>query len=251
MFVKLYNEDCLKAMDTIDDKSVDMILCDLPYGSTSCNWDIIIPFDELWRHYKRILTDNGVVALFGQEPFSSMMRLSNLDWYKYDIYWEKERLTNIFQCKKRVGKTVETISIFYKNQPVYNPQMEEHTGPVRTNKVLNGRIGSLCDASESHTPVEYIDNGKRYPTQVWRFQRDCLTENLHPTQKPVALLEKLIQSFTNDGFTVLDNTMGSASTGVACINTSRNFIGIENDENYFKVALDRLSKCEGDFQIIL
>lgn len=250
MFVKLYNDDCLNAMKDIEDKSVDMILCDLPYGTTSCTWDVVIPFEDLWREYRRILKPNGVVALFGQEPFSSIMRMSNLDWYQYDIYWEKERLTNIFQCKKRVGKTVETISLFYKNQPVYNPQMVEHTGPRRTNKVLNGKIGALCDTSE-HMVTEYNDTGKRYPTQVWRFQRDCLTENLHPTQKPVALLEQLILTFTNDDFVVLDNTMGSGSTGVACINTGRNFIGIENDKKYFDVALERLSKCDGEFQILL
>lgn len=238
----LMKGDCLERMNEIADNSVDMILCDLPYGTTACGWDVVIPFDELWRHYKRVLTDNGVVALFGQEPFSSIMRMSNLEWYKYDIYWEKERLTNIMQVKNRVGKTVETISIFYKKQPVYNPQMTEYDGPRRTNKVKNGKIGKLIDNSNDKTVKEYNDTGLRYPTQVWRYSRDILKENYHPTQKPVALLENLIRTFTNPGFTVLDNTMGSGSTGAACINTERNFIGIENDAQYFDISMKRLSE---------
>lgn len=228
-------------MSELEDKSIDLILCDLPYGTTACSWDIIIPFEQLWEQYNRIIKDNGAIILFGQEPFSSYLRLSNLKYYRYDIYWEKERLTNINQVKRRVGKTVETISIFYKKQPTYNPQMIKHEGKLVTNKVKNGKLGKLSDTQEKKV-IEYIDTGWRYPTQVWKFQRDCLKSNLHPTQKPVALLEELIKTFTNKNDIVLDNCMGSGSTGIACINTGRNFIGIELNETYYAIAKERLEK---------
>lgn len=241
--IELKKGDCLELMKEIPDKSVDMILCDLPYGTTACSWDVIIPFDKLWEQYERIIKDNGAIVLFGCEPFSSALRMSNLKMYKYDVYWEKERITNIAQVKKRFGKTVETISIFYKKQPTYNPQMSVYTGTPRSNKVKNGKLGGLVDAQQKKV-IEYVDKGVRYPTQVLKFQRDCLTCNLHPTQKPVALLEHLIKTFTNESDLVLDNCMGSGSTGVACINTNRNFIGIELDENYFNIAKQRISERE-------
>lgn len=227
-------------MKNISDKSIDCVICDLPYGTTSCSWDVIIPFDELWVQYNRIVKDNGAIILFGQEPFSSLVRCSNLKDYKYDIYWEKERLTNINQVKRRVGKTIETISVFYKKQCTYNPQMIKYSGPLRRNKVKNGTLGKLTDKNEKKV-IEYHDTGYRYPTQVWKFQRDCLKSNLHPTQKPLALLEELVKTFSNEGDLVLDNTMGSGTTGVACKNLNRRFIGIEMNEEYFKIAQDRLN----------
>lgn len=235
--------DCIKLMQELPDTFIDMILCDLPYGTTKCRWDTIIPFEDLWEQYMRIIKPNGAIVLFGQEPFSSLLRCSNLSWYKYDIYWEKERLTNINQVKKRVGKTVETISIFYNKQPTYNPQMIKYDGKPRSNKVKNGKLGTLTDQQEKKV-FEYKDNGWRYPTQVWKYQRDCLTSNLHPTQKPVELLTNLIKTFTNEGDTVLDNCMGSGSTGIACINANRNFIGYELDEHYFQIAKERLEQHE-------
>lgn len=238
---KIIFGDCLEKMKEIPDKSIDMILCDLPYGTTSCTWDIIIPFDLLWQQYNRIIKDNGAICLFGNEPFSSFLRMSNIDNYKYDIYWEKERLTNINQVKRRVGKTVETISVFYKKQPTYNPQMDEYTGKPRANKVKNGVLGKLTDSGTKKVK-EYHDNGTRYPTQVWKFKRDCLTENLHPTQKPIALLEKLIKTFTNEKEIVLDNCMGSGSTCIACKNTKRRYIGIEMDKKYFDIAKKRIKE---------
>ena len=241
--VILWNGDCLELMKNISDKSVDCIICDLPYGTTSCSWDIIIPLDKLWEQYNRIIKDNGVIILFGQEPFSSLVRLSNLKDYKYDIYWEKERLTNINQVKKRVGKTIETISIFYKKQCTYNPQMIKYDGKPRTNKVKDGKLGKLTDTNEKKV-FEYHDTGYRYPTQVWRFKRDCLKSNLHPTQKPLALVEELVKTFTNEGDLVLDNTMGSGTTGVACKRLNRDFIGIEKDEKYFEIAKERIEKCQ-------
>lgn len=161
--------------------------------------------------------------------------------YKYDIYWEKERLTNIQQVKRRVGKTIETISIFYKKQPTYNPQMVKYDGPLRSNKVKNGVIGGVSDLGNKKVK-EYKDTGYRYPTQVWKYKRDILTSNLHPTQKPIKLLEDLIKTFSNEDDLVLDNTMGSGSTGVACVNTGRKFIGIEKDENYFNIAKKRIEE---------
>ena len=238
---KIYNEDCLEGMKQIDDKSIDCIICDLPYGATNEKWDIIIPFDKLWQQYNRIIKDNGAILLFGQEPFSSYLRLSNIENYKYDIYWQKERLTNIQQVKRRVGKDVECISVFYKKQCTYNPQMIDYNGPKRTNKIGNGKLGLLSD-SGNKKPVEYNDNGKRYPTQVWKFKRDILTSNLHPTQKPVALLEELIKTFSNEGDLIMDNCMGSGSTAIACINTNRNYIGFENNKEYYDISVERIYK---------
>lgn len=238
---KIYNEDCLEGMKQIDNKSIDCIICDLPYGSTNCCWDIILPFDKLWQQYNRIIKDNGAILLFGQEPFSSYLRLSNIENYKYDIYWQKERLTNIQQVKRRVGKDVECISVFYKKQCTYNPQMIDYNGPKRTNKIGNGKLGLLSD-SGNKKPVEYNDNGKRYPTQVWKFKRDILTSNLHPTQKPVALLEELIKTFSNEGDLIMDNCMGSGSTAIACINTNRNYIGFENNKEYYDISIERINK---------
>lgn len=237
--IDLRKGDCLELMKDIPNESVDMILCDLPYGTTACKWDVIIPFEPLWKQYNRIIKDNGAIVLFGQEPFSSFLRVSNIENYKYDIYWEKERLTNINQVKRRVGKTVETISVFYKKQCTYNPQMVKYDGKKRTNKVKNGKMGTLTDQQQKKV-IEYNDTGWRYPTQVWKFQRDCLISILHPTQKPVALLEYLIKTYTNENELILDNCMGSGSTGVACVNTNRNFIGIELDETYFNIAKDRI-----------
>ena len=240
-FNKIYNEDCLEGMKKIPDKSIDCIICDLPYGSTSCSWDVIIPFDKLWEQYNRIIKDNGAILLFGQEPFSSFLRLSNLKDYKYDIYWQKERLTNIQQVKRRVGKDVEIISVFYKKQCTYNPQMLSYDGPPRSNKIKDGKLGKLTD-NNMKKPNEYVDTGKRYPTQVWKFQRDILTSNLHPTQKPLKLVEELVKTFTNEGDVVLDNCMGSGTTAIACMNTERNFIGFETNIDYFNISNERIKQ---------
>ena len=237
---KIYNEDCLIGMQKIDDKSIDCIICDLPYGTTKCSWDIIIPFDKLWDQYNRIIKDNGAIVLFGQEPFSSLLRVSNLKDYRYDIYWQKERLTNIMQVKRRVGKDVETISIFYKNQCTYNPQMVKYDGPKRGNKVKNGKLGKLVDDNNDKKVFEYNDTGFRYPTQVWKFKRDILTSNIHPTQKPIALYEELIKTYSNPGDLLLDNCSGSGTIAIAALNTGRHFIGFETNENYYNESLKRI-----------
>lgn len=234
--IKLYNGDCLEIMKEMPDKSVDMILCDLPYGTTKCKWDTIIPFEPLWEQYNRIIKDNGAIVLFGSEPFSSLLRCSNLDNYRYDIIWEKSRISNFMFVKKQIGKCHENISIFYKRQPTYNPQMSKGE-PYKDNREGQVRKETLMNRS---TIKKSINNeGVRYPRSVIRvpFHNGSL---LHPTQKPVDLLEWLIKTYSNEGELVLDNTMGSGSTGVACLNTNRRFIGIEKDENYFKIAKERI-----------
>lgn len=240
MLNKITLGNCLEVMERIPSRSIDMVLCDLPYGTTACSWDTIIPFTELWHQYDRVCKPNSAIVLFGQEPFTSYLRLSNIKNFKYDWYWEKERLTNVAQVKRRAGKTVETISVFYKEQCTYNPQMQIYSGPKRTNKVGVGKQGSLISGNTMNVK-EYTDTGLRYPTQVLKYQRDILKSNLHPTQKPVALCEFLIKSYTNEFETVLDNCIGSGTTAIACMNTDRNFIGIEQDNNYVDIANTRIA----------
>ena len=200
-----------------------------------------IPFEEMWKQHLRISKQSAPIILFGQELFSSMLRLSNLAMFKYDIYWEKERLTNVTQVKNRPGKVIEIISVFYRSQPTYNPQMVEHNGPLVTNKVKNGVLGKLSDTS-THKVNEYNDTGVRYPTQLWKFKRDILIEHIHETQKPVALMEELVKTYTNVGDLVLDSCMGSGTTGVACKHLNRDFIGIELNKEYFDIAESRINE---------
>ena len=235
----IYNEDCLDRMKQIQTNTVDMVLCDLPYGTTDCAWDVVIPFDKLWEQYKRICKPNAAILLFGQEPFASYLRTSNIKDYKYDLYWEKEQATNIFQLKRRFGKNVETISVFYEKQCTYNPQKYKHNGKPVVNKVKSP-IGKLVSKNVL-MPTEYKDDGTRFPKQILKFNRVSKRQTIHPTQKPVELLEYLIKSFTNEGDLVLDNCMGSGSTGVACINTNRDFIGIELNKEYYNIAENRLN----------
>lgn len=232
--------DCLELMKNIPSRSVDMVLCDLPYGRTACKWDVIIPFEPLWEQYSRIIKDNGVIALFGTEPFSSKLRLSNLELYKYDLYWVKEKPTNFFQLKRRFGKLTENICIFYKKQPTYNPQMVKHEGKQVKNTPKGIHNSILTGKNKKVLP--YKDTGYRYPGDVLKFNRVTLGKTLHDTEKPIPLLEYLIKTFTNEGDIVLDNCMGSGSTCVACINTNRRYIGFELDEHYFEVAKERIDK---------
>ena len=240
MIINLIHGDCLEVMQSIPDGSIDAIITDPPYGTTACKWDTVIPFEPMWAELKRIIKQNGAIVLFGQEPFSSYLRISNIDWYKYDWYWQKERPTNVMQVKRRAGKVIEAISVFYKNQCTYNPQKTIHNGKLRTNKIKNGSLGSLIDSKQKE-PISYCDDRTRYPLQLLKFNRDVLKSNIHPTQKPVALLEYLIKTYTNENETVLDFTMGSGTTGVACKNLNRNFIGIELDKDYFNIAKDRIN----------
>jgi site-specific DNA-methyltransferase (adenine-specific) len=245
--ITLYKGDCLIEMNKIADKSIDMILCDLPYGTTACSWDVVIPFDKLWEQYNRIIKDNGAILLFGTEPFSSALRLSNLRTYKYDLYWKKEKPTNFLQLKKRFGKVTENICVFYKKQCTYNP-IKIKTDKYVSNKPKIKDNDSIVSAKGFKNIKPYVDDGTRYPNDILEFNRVPLGKTVHPTQKPTNLLEFLIKSFTNENETVLDNCMGSGSTGVACINTNRNFIGIEQDDNYFEIAKQRIEYANKEKQ---
>ena len=233
--IKLMQGDCLKLMKDIPDESIDMILCDLPYGTTKNKWDSIIPFDLLWGGYKRIIKDNGVVALFCDGLFMCNLILSNQKMWRYNLIWNKQRGCDFLNANIKPLKSHEEIAIFYKNKPVYNKQYW-YSKPYE--KVKNGSLSNNY-GFRKQAYSESID-GKRNPLSILSFSRDG--NRLHPTQKPVALLEYLIKTYTNENDIVLDNCMGSGSTGIACINTNRNFIGIELDENYFKIAQDRIKE---------
>jgi DNA modification methylase len=222
----------LKILPTLPDHSVDMVLADLPFGTTKNQWDSVIPMDHLWEQYKRLLKVGGVVALFGDEPFASRLRMSNSKWYRYDWIWIKNRATGFLNANRMPLKNTETISIFYPKLPLYNPQMR--TGF----KAYHGKTGRKTSNYGSFTSIETINQGERYPLKTLNYS--VVPHTIHPTQKPVKLLEYLIKTYTNEGMTVLDNTMGSGSTGVACKNLNRNFIGIEKDPDYFKLAKERL-----------
>lgn len=226
--------DCLELMKNIPDKSVDMILCDLPYGTTACKWDIVIPFESLWQQYKRIIKNNSAIVLFGSEPFSSKLRMSNLKMYKYDWIWEKEQGSNFLNCKLQPYKVHENILVFSDGKCLYNPQM------TKGKPYISGK-GDSGEVTGKVTKIQTRNTGTRYPRSVQKFTTEKRS-SVHPTQKPVALLEYLIRTYTNPGDTVLDNCMGSGSTGVACIRTKRNFIGFEKDKNYFLISRQRLKK---------
>ena len=233
----IYNMDCIEGMKMLPDKSIDMILCDLPYGTTACKWDFIIPFDELWSAYKRIIKDNGAIVLFGSEPFSTLLRSSNLSMFRYDWIWEKEQGANFMLCKYQPYKVHEIISVFSKKRHKYHPQM------TRGKPYISGK-GTSGEITNNVTKVQTKNSGTRYPRSIQRFNTDKAKGSYHPTQKPVALCEYLIKTYTNEGETVLDNCMGSGTTGVACVNTDRNFIGIELDDHYFEVATERINQAQ-------
>ena len=236
--VQLYKGDCLEIMKDIPDKSVDMILCDLPYGTTQNKWDSIIPLDKLWEQYNRIIKDNGAIALFAQTPFDKVLGVSNLKILRYEWIWEKEQGTGFLNAKKMPLKNHENILIFYKKPPIYNPQMKKGKPYTLERNTYTVNYGKQVDM------VRTENTGERYPLTILKFKRD--KEKLHPTQKPVALLEYLIKTYTNEGEIVLDNCMGSGSTGVACLNANRKFIGIELDENYYNIACNRINNIKGD-----
>ena len=239
--VSLYNDDCLRVLPTLADHSIDLILVDPPYGTTKCKWDVVIPFDQLWQQYQRLIKDKGVIIIFASEPFASKLRLSNLEWYKYDLYWKKEKPTNFMNLKKRPGKLTENICVFYKNQPTYNPQMVKHEGKLVKNSP-KGKFNSEVSSKWDRHITPYVDTGYRYPCDVLEFRREKLGSTLHPTQKPLALLEYLVKTYSNEGDLILDNCMGSGTTGVAAKRLQRDFVGIELDENYFNIAKKRIDE---------
>ena len=242
----IINADCLEAMKFIPDKSIDAIITDPPYGTTACKWDSIIPLDKMWEQLNRIIKDNGAIVLFGNEPFSSKLRLSNLKMYRYDIIWEKERPTNIFFMKKQIGKVHEIISIFYKHQPTYNPIMSKRDNP--TIAVYGKDTKGGISKTHNNQRLRYSNGYNRflkYPRSILKINRDTLKGSFHPTQKPVALMEYLIKTYTNENDTVLDFTAGSFTTAIACNNTNREWICIEKEKKYCDIGLERI-KNNGD-----
>ena len=233
---KIYNSCCLEYMKTLPDKCIDMILCDLPYGTTACKWDTIIPFEPLWEQYKRIIKDNGAIVLTASQPFTSALVMSNPDMFKYSWIYKKTKATGFFDAKKRPLNDYEDICVFYKKLPTYNPQMVKAEKTYKRGFVK--RKKSDCYGEEKD--FEQIESGMRYPKRVIEIQNASTKGIVHPTQKPVALFEYLIKTYTNEGDLVLDNCAGSGTTGVACQNTNRNFILCELNKDYFEIAEKRL-----------
>lgn len=255
--IDLLNGDCLKLMKNISDKSIDMILCDLPYGTTHCEWDVRIPFELLWEQYNRVIKDNGAIVLFSSQPFTTDLINSQRKIFRYEIIYEKTQFTGFYNAKKMPLKAHENICVFYKKIPTYNPQKticpNAKIGHKRHNsdyKKTSGKAFGHVSVEKAET-WEYVDDGTRYPTDIIKFSNwnGALFGNTknavkHPTTKPISLLEYLIKTYTNNGDIVLDNCMGSGSTGVACINTGRSFIGMELEKNFFDIAVERISETE-------
>lgn len=242
---KLFNADCFDVLPAIKDQSIDLILTDLPYGTTACKWDIVIPFVPMWECINRVIKSNAAIVLFGTEPFSSHLRVSNLKLFKYDWIWKKTRPSNFFAAKFMPLNDKELISVFSngginngtKNPMLYLPQGIINIDRVAKNVNTGGKIGLEHKTSLNNGRL-YHQTTTGYPNNLLEFNNDLNTS--HPTQKPVSLLEYLIKTYTNEGNTVLDFTMGSGSTGVACKNTNRNFIGIEKEQNYYDIAVQRI-----------
>lgn len=242
--MQLMQGDCLELMKRIPDGSVDMILCDLPYGTTACKWDTIIPFEPLWEQYNRIIKDNGAIVLFGRQPFLSDLISSNRKNFRFEIIWNKKTGTDFAQANNKPITVHENIAVFYKKKPNYN--RIDDTGFAPYSDKRTQRKSSELGAKGCTTRIPIEDRTTRTPTTIRTFfpdNRKGKGSSLHPTQKPVALLEWLVKSYTNEGETVLDNCMGSGSTGVACVNTGRKFIGMELEESYFQIAQERIKRA--------
>lgn len=234
--ITLWQGDCLELMKGIEDNSVDMVLCDLPYGTTRNKWDSIIPLDRLWEQYKRVIKDNGAIVLFSAEPFTSLLITSNIQWFRYDLIWSKTQGSDFLNANRKPLRSHENICVFYKKQPTYNPQKTEGKPyKAKSGETTSSNFGKFN--GNHHTENK---DGKRCPLSVLRFSGEHNRGKQHPTQKPTDLLEWLIKTYTNKGETVLDNSMGSGSCGVACVNTGRKFIGIELDNGYFDIAKERV-----------
>lgn len=236
MEIDLRHGDCLEVMKSIADSSVDMILCDLPYGTTSCKWDTVIEFEALWSEYRRVAKHNAAIVLTASQPFTTALISSNMRDFRYCLVWDKAKGGNFALARKQPMKSHEDVCVFYRKQPTYNPEMEVR-GKVR--KKGGGK------ASENFGVVPTVShNNTYYPKSIIQFSNGSRKDHFHPTQKPVGLMEYLIRTYTNEGEVVLDNCMGSGTTGVACVNQGRSFIGIEMDENYFEISKFRIEKAQ-------
>ena len=246
---KIYNEDCLEGMKRIPDGSVDCIVCDLPYGTTACAWDSVIPFDKLWEQYKRIIKNTGAIVLFSQQPFTSALIMSNIDMYKYNWIWKKESGTNYLNSHHQPLKITEDICVFgmaatteskKKKYMEYHPQMIKGYKPYACKNGIQRKDAAMvrgkCKAQTGGAVT--VSDGSRFPINLLEFIRD--KEKIHPTQKPVALIQYLIRTYSNEGDTILDNCMGSGTTAIACIKEKRNFIGFELNKEYYNKACKRI-----------
>ena len=241
--IYLKRGDCLELMEEVPDGSIDMILCDLPYGQTARNkWESVIPFDQLWKQYDRIIKENGAIVLFANGMFTADLMRSNCKIWRYNLVWEKTQPVGFLNAKKMPLRAHEDICVFYKRLPTYNPQ--KTTGHAR--KITRAEHRKNCKDSPDYNEfgLTSYDSTERYPRSVIKFPKDIQKSALHPTQKPVALLEYLIRTYTNENDTVLDNCMGSGSTGVACVNTGRNFIGFELDSHFYEIAEKRIAAAK-------
>lgn len=239
---KVYHMDCLDGMKLIKDKSIDMILCDLPYGQTRNKWDSIIPLEPLWEQYKRIIKNNGAIVLFGQDKFSAKLMMSNEKWHKYNLIWEKDRPSGFLNAKRMPLRSHEDILVFYNKPPTYNPQMVIG----KPNHSMGKAVGKKQEVMNNYGDVvlNHNDNGDmKYPRSVLKFPRPH--PPIFPTQKPVELCEWLIKTYTNEGELVLDNCMGSGTTAIACINTNRNYIGFEKEKGYIDMIENRIAEHIG------
>lgn len=246
----IYNEDCLDGMKRIPEGGVDCIICDLPYGTTACKWDSLIPFEPLWEQYRRVCKKGAPIILFGSEPFSTRIRISNLEWFKYDWIWIKDKPTGFQHAKNMPLKDYEVVSVFSEkgmghtsqlgqNRMVYNPQ-----GLQKCHKMVKGarsKFGGVVGKRDSHVDT-YVAEYENYPTMTLYFPMD--TNTFHPTQKPVDLIRYLIRTYSNEGDTILDNCMGSGTTAIACIKEKRNYIGFELDKEYYDKAMERIKNEE-------
>lgn len=239
--IQLYNGDCLELMKNIPDGSVDLVLTDPPYGTTACKWDSVIPFEPMWEQLNRIIKPNGAICLFGSEPFSSALRMSNIKNFKYDWIWDKKIPSGMSYARFQPMRQTENISVFCNGKTVYNPQMVKRDKPIKKggNKYSPSAPIQACKEGKDFKKTYEYKN----PTNLIVFDK-IRKGSLHPTQKPIALLEYLIKTYTNEGETVLDFTMGSGSTGVACVNINRRFIGIELDKGYFDIAEKRINEAQ-------
>ena len=244
--IQLHNGDCLEVMKTILDKSIDAIITDPPYGTTACRWDSVIPFKPMWKQLNRIIKDNGAIILFGSEPFSSALRMSNIKNYKYDWIWEKTKQTGFQNAKKMPMRKTENISVFSVHHYMYNPQnLIKLDKPIKSGRKRLKNDHKLGVAGNENHYTTHTN----YPNNLIKFSNPSGKGHLHPTQKPIKLMEYLIKSYTNENETVLDFTMGSGTTAIACINLNRNFIGIELDKKYFEIAQNRINTIQTKFKL--
>jgi len=237
--MRLLQGDCLSLMKDIEDQSIDMILCDLPYGTTACKWDSIIPFEPLWEQYRRIVKDRAPIVLFGSQPFTSALVMSNPKWFRYEWIWHKDKGANIGVMRYQPMKYHENIVVFSKKSHFYVPQMEKR---LEKNKRKNKPRTGWCGTQQHYIHVEHSkgNDDYKYPSSIQKC--NVVRRGMHPTQKPIPLLEYLLKTYSTESDVVLDNCMGSGSTGIACLNLDRKFIGIEKDKDIFNLAKERIEK---------